>query len=129
MAQTQATDLFLGIVSRAHKDLDIGILRRDVAVVLPALPGWQFFVAKDGILTPLDLGKAPRAEVNSLWCAYLAPEIQLLYKARSIRAQDQADFDRVVPQINHDERRVARLRRLPSVAGATGFGREIRLRP
>jgi len=28
--------------------------------------------------------------------AYLAPEIQLLYKARPIRTQDQIDFDLVV---------------------------------
>jgi hypothetical protein len=36
--------------------------------------------------------------------AYLAPEIQLLYKGRATRAQDQADFDHVAPQLARDAR-------------------------
>jgi hypothetical protein len=35
---------------------------------------------------------------------YLAPEIQLLYKARIVRPQDQADFDRVAPQLDANAR-------------------------
>jgi len=31
---------------------------------------------------------------------YLAPEIQLLYKARDVRPQDQADFERVAPRLH-----------------------------
>jgi len=31
---------------------------------------------------------------------YLAPEVQLLYKAHGTRPRDQADFDRVVPQLS-----------------------------
>ena len=144
-----ALDLYLGKVTRAHKDLDIGVLRKDVAIVLAALPGWEFFEAKDGALAQLVEGHVPRSEVNSLWCkranaaqwelellldvsdgkfwvfrrdprisyllsrairrnadgiAYIAPEIQLLYKARATRAQDQADFDRVVPHLNRAAR-------------------------
>jgi len=144
-----ALDLYLGKVTRAHKDLDIGIFRKDAAIVLAAIPGWEFFEAKDGSLTPLVKGRAPRAEVNSLWCkranvaqwvfefmldemdadrwvfrrdarityplasairrnpegiAYLAPEIQLLYKARATRAQDSADFDQVVRHLARDAR-------------------------
>ena len=30
------------------------------------------------------------------------PEIQLLYKARATRPEDQADFDQVVPQLTQD---------------------------
>jgi hypothetical protein len=137
-----ALDLFLGKVTRAHKDLDIGIFRGDASAVVAALPDWEFFEAKDGVLSALAPGASPRAQVNSLWgrrknaahweielmldesapeswvfrrnaritrplsrailrnregIAYLAPEIQLLYKARATRAQDQADFDHVVP--------------------------------
>jgi Aminoglycoside-2''-adenylyltransferase len=144
-----ALDLFLGKATRAHTDLDIGILRRDAATVLPALAGWEFFEAKDGGFTQLSAGGAPRKEINSLWCkrpravqwefelmldasdgqfwvfrrdprisrplasvirrnpegiAYLAPEIQLLYKARAMRAQDQADFRHVVPHLAPDAR-------------------------
>jgi Aminoglycoside-2''-adenylyltransferase len=144
-----ALDLFLGKVTRAHKDLDIGIFRSDTADVVAALSGWEFFEAKDGVLSALAAGDAPRAEVNSLWgkrahaaqwefelmldesdaeswvfrrdaritqplssairrnpegIAYLAPEIQLLYKARATRPQDQADFDHVVPHLARDSR-------------------------
>jgi hypothetical protein len=139
-----ALDLYLGKVTRPHKDLDIGIFRKDAAIVLAALPGWEFFEARDGVLSRLAVGDAPRVEVNSLWCkranaaqwelelmldesegefwvfrrdprisyplssairrnpegiAFLAPEIQLLYKARATRAQDQADFDHAVPHL------------------------------
>jgi hypothetical protein len=31
---------------------------------------------------------------------YLAPEIQLLYKARDVRPQDQADFERIAPRLD-----------------------------
>ena len=31
---------------------------------------------------------------------YLAPEIQLLYKAKAVRPHDQDDFERVVPKLN-----------------------------
>jgi hypothetical protein len=144
-----ALDLYLGKVTRVHKDLDVGIFREDAAIVLAALPGWEFFEAKDGAFTQLVEGHVPRAEVNSLWCkrvnaaqwelelmldesdgefwtfrrdpritrplssairrnpegiAYLAPEIQLLYKARATRTQDQADFDHVVPHLDRDAR-------------------------
>jgi Aminoglycoside-2''-adenylyltransferase len=144
-----ALDLYLGNVTRAHKDLDIGVFRQDVAVVVAALSGWEFFEAKDGVLSRLALGAAPRAEVNSLWCkqangaqwelelmldqsdgefwvfrrdarircpvssairrnpegiAYLAPEIQLLYKSRATRARDHADFHHVVPHLDHAAR-------------------------
>jgi Aminoglycoside-2''-adenylyltransferase len=136
-----ALDLFLGEVTRAHKDLDVGIFRSDAATVVAALSGWVFFEANNGVLTPLAAGAMPRAEVNSLWgrradsilwevefmldrsdgsswifrrdsrisrplstairrnpegISYLAPEIQLLYKARATRARDRVDFDHAV---------------------------------
>jgi hypothetical protein len=144
-----ALDLFLGKVTRAHHDLDVGIFRSDTAGVVNSLSGWEFFEAKDGMLTALASDAAPRTEVNSLWgkrangahwelelmldesdiefwlfrrdvritrplsrairrnpegIAYLAPEIQLLYKARATRAKDQADFDQVVPHLARESR-------------------------
>lgn len=144
-----ALDLYLEQKTRTHKDLDIGIFRRDAVTVTPALSGWDVFQAKDGVLCPLAVGEEPRADVNSLWCkrtdvaqwelelmldesdgeswifrrnpritrtlskairrnsagiAYLAPEIQLLYKARAPRAQDQADFDHVAPHLDREAR-------------------------
>ena len=35
---------------------------------------------------------------------YLAPEIQLLYKAKALRSHDQADFERVVTKLNTEAR-------------------------
>ena len=63
-----ALDLFVGTQTRAHKDLDVGVLRRDALEVLSALTDWQVFEAKDRVLTKLQSGHEPRAEVNSLWC-------------------------------------------------------------
>jgi hypothetical protein len=144
-----ALDLFLGKVTRAHGDLDVGIFRSDAADVVASLSGWEFFEAKDGMLSALALDAAPRAGVNSLWgkrantpqwelelmldesdieswvfrrdvritrplsrairrnpegIAYLAPEIQLLYKARATRPRDQADFEQVVPHLACESR-------------------------
>jgi hypothetical protein len=144
-----ALDLFVGDQSRPHKDLDIGVLRRDARMVLSALSTWEIFEAKDGLLTRMREGCAPRANVNSLWCRpaddtdwtfelmldesehdrwvfrreptiwrplslavrrdsggipFLAPEIQLLYKSRPVRAEDQADFDHVAPRLDDDAR-------------------------
>jgi hypothetical protein len=140
-----AIDLFLGTQTRPHKDVDVGVRRADVPRILAALPGWDFFEAKDGTLSRLAFGAAPRAGVNSLWgrragephweielmldeanerdwifrrqpsirrplaaslratpdgTRYLVPEIQLLYKARDPRPEDQSDFDYVAPRLD-----------------------------
>jgi aminoglycoside-2''-adenylyltransferase len=144
-----ALDLFLGTQSRPHGDLDVGVSRRDALALIATLSSWEFFEAKDGVLTRLPAGSAPRENVNSLWsrpwgtaawqlevmldaCAgdrwiyrrhsdvtmplsmairrstddlpYLAPEIQLLYKARNARPRDHADFVRVLPALSADAR-------------------------
>lgn len=61
-----ALDLFIGKQSRPHKDLDVGILRRDARTVLAALDGWEFFEATGGELFGPLSGHA-REHVNSLW--------------------------------------------------------------
>jgi hypothetical protein len=139
-----ALDLFLGTTSRAHKDLDVGIFRRDASSVMSSLKGWEIFEAKDRALSRVVAGAVPRVDVNSLWCRradstewcfellldertddrwsfrrlpeitrpvaailrhsadglpYLSPEIQLLYKAKALRPEDQHDFDRVLPRL------------------------------
>ncbi|MBC7278157.1 hypothetical protein [Nocardioides sp.] len=46
---------------------------------------------------------------DALWerdgVRYLAPEIQLLYKAKGLRPKDQADFDATAPLLNDRDRR------------------------
>jgi hypothetical protein len=140
-----ALDLFLDETVRSHGDLDVGVFRDDAAAVAASLRDWEIFEAKDGELVRLDVGAAPRADVNSLWCRpvqsdewllelllddrsgqnwvfrrrpeiarpiasihrrgsdglpYLAPEIQLLYKAKALRPRDQDDFERVLPYLD-----------------------------
>ncbi len=140
-----AIDLFVGAQTRAHKDLDVGVRRADTPHIIAALPRWEFFEAKNGVIGRLPSGAEPRAEVNSLWCRrvgephwelellldesdgmdwvfrrepsirrplaaalratpdgtpYLAPEIQLLYKARDLRPEDRADFERAAPWLD-----------------------------
>ena len=144
-----AIDLFLDRQTRLHRDLDIGVFRRDIDAVLASIPGYEVFEAKDGKLSYL-CRRTPRSEVNSLWCRapgaqtwqfeimldefrgrswvyrrdpsirrdpasmirthdtgipYLAPEVQLLYKARAMRARDMQDFDAVVPELSPAARR------------------------
>ena len=68
IAGGRAIDLFLEQATRAHTDLDVGVLRHDVPALQDALPEWQFFEAKDGQLFELKRGAVPRANVHSLWC-------------------------------------------------------------
>jgi hypothetical protein len=63
-----AIDLHAGAQSRAHGDLDVGILRRDAREVLAAFSSWEVFEANAGRLTRLHAGALPRSSVNSLWC-------------------------------------------------------------
>jgi hypothetical protein len=50
----------------------------------------------------------PLAEVGGITAEgipYLAPEIQLLYKAKGLRPKDEADFTRTLPALNQERRR------------------------
>lgn len=139
-----ALDLFRGTESRPHKDLDIGILRRDAPAVIAGLSGFEFFEATAGKLYRLE-SDVPRANVHSLWgrpfgsdqwvlellldesergewvfrrdsrirypldllvqydsshIPYVAPEIQLLYKASHTRPEDEADFEGTAPHLS-----------------------------
>lgn len=61
-----ALDLFIGRQGRPHKDLDIGILRRDLRPALACLSGWELFEAKGGeLFGPVEVDA--REDVNSLW--------------------------------------------------------------
>jgi hypothetical protein len=138
-----AIDLFLDRETRPHKDLDVGVLRRDVGEVLRSIPDGEAFEAKGGALSRLSQER-PRSEVNCLWCRdvgtqrwkfelmldesegdlwayrrdprvrrkleslvyhnskgipFLAPEVQLLYKAKHARPEDERDFAAVVPHL------------------------------
>jgi hypothetical protein len=62
-----ALEMFRGTVSRAHIDLDVGVLRRDISRLLDRLSGWEIFEAKAGHLRRLAARALPRTDVHSLW--------------------------------------------------------------
>jgi len=62
-----ALDRFLGVQTRAHGDLDLGCLRRDLAPIRSALPGWECFETSGGRLRPLAEEEAPANDIHSRW--------------------------------------------------------------
>jgi hypothetical protein len=63
-----AIDLALERVTRAHEDVDVGILRRDVPALRASLSDWQFFAARGGQLTELGHDESPSIDAHSVWC-------------------------------------------------------------
>jgi hypothetical protein len=61
-----AIDLFLGRETRAHGDLDVAMLRRDVRALTKLARDWDVHIAHDGTLTPWD-GTALAPEVHQFW--------------------------------------------------------------
>jgi hypothetical protein len=59
-------DLFLGVESRPHEDLDVAVLRRDQARLFDALPDWELCAAHDGRLEPWDGAPLPD-DRHGLW--------------------------------------------------------------
>ncbi|HTO28128.1 MAG TPA: hypothetical protein VL017_06015 [Devosia sp.] len=61
-----ALDLWAGIVSRPHSDIEISCLRADLAAVTKALPGFEIVVAQNKHLSPWRPDAPPRPPF-SLW--------------------------------------------------------------
>lgn len=161
-------DLSCSGTSRPHDDIDVLVLRRDLALLHDALPGWELHAA-DGSLTPWLVGTPLPDAVHDIWCRMaketiekdkagrasvinqtgdeppwrfqlmvldtdgddwlfrrddrirgslrdlphqcdglpvLAPEIQLLYKARlPNRPKDEADLTMAAPHLTDPQRR------------------------
>ncbi|HEY2464895.1 MAG TPA: hypothetical protein VGI32_12635 [Steroidobacteraceae bacterium] len=53
---------------------------------------------KIGRALPIAIRRSPEG------VPYLAPEIQLLYKSKTVRPQDRIDFDRVIDRLDQDAR-------------------------
>ena len=150
-----ALDLFLGVQTRAHEDIDVLFLRRDQRAIRAQLQGWDVQEAHPELLPGLwpflewKQDALLPASVHDIWCRpherdpwaiqlmvsdaerdqwifrrtaqirgplsslgrrnrdgipYLAPEIQLLYKARGLRPKDEADFARTLPALDGKSR-------------------------
>ena len=65
-----ALDLFLGRVTRTHKDVDVAVARDDQFVVRDYLrrPGWALEKAMDGELTPWADGERLDLPAHAVWC-------------------------------------------------------------
>lgn len=65
-----ALDLFLGRVTRAHKDVDIAVARDDQFVVRDYLRrrGWALEKAVDGELSPWADGERLELPAHAVWC-------------------------------------------------------------
>ena len=65
-----AIDLFLGRVTRAHKDVDVAVARRDQSEVQDYLRrrGWGLETAVGGVLTPWGAGERLELPVHAVWC-------------------------------------------------------------
>ena len=150
-------DLLLGRETRAHGDVDIGILRGDQPALFDALAGFEVHLARDGRLRELTPAERKTGMLgpdhHCLWCRprgasdwalevllndggrgpdgqewifrrepavrrplreiversptglpYLAPEVQLLFKAKQPREKDEQDFALALPALS-DARR------------------------
>jgi hypothetical protein len=62
-----AMDLFLGRVTRAHKDVDIAIFREHQLDLQQYLPGWHIYVADSGRLELWRHGEYLRLPRHTLW--------------------------------------------------------------
>ena len=145
-----ALDLFAGHQTRQHHDVDVGLLRRDQAVLHEVLPTWDLHCADPpGTLRPWPVGEWLDLRVHDIWARptptspwqlqfmfneadgddwvfrrdpsirrplvevirhtsdgvpYLAPEVQLLFKAARKRERDVADWDVMVPLLDDSAR-------------------------
>lgn len=66
-----ALDLFLGRVTRAHKDVDVAVARDDQFVVREYLRrrGWALEKAVGGVLTPWADGERLELPAHAVWCS------------------------------------------------------------
>lgn len=62
-----ALDLWQGVVSREHSDIEIACFRTDLARLLPALGAFEIAVARNKVLTPYRIGEALPDDSFSLW--------------------------------------------------------------
>lgn len=63
-----ALDVWHGVETRVHEDLEFTILRSDLPLFREALGGLAIFTAHDGAVAPLPTGLDPPTDVSQLWC-------------------------------------------------------------
>lgn len=68
----RALDLWHGVETRTHDDLEFTILRADFDVFRAALPGMRFHAVGDGKVEVLGEGETPPVEIAQVWCEDIA---------------------------------------------------------
>jgi hypothetical protein len=63
-----ALDLFCGMRTRSHADVDVGCFREDLSEIRAALGDWVVCAAHQGRLRALAPTVVPGDEVHSVWC-------------------------------------------------------------
>jgi hypothetical protein len=65
-----AIDLYLGRVTRPHKDIDLAILRRDQLIAQRYMieRGWSLQIAHNGELSEWEAGKYLELPLHTIWC-------------------------------------------------------------
>ncbi|MCJ8053468.1 amino acid transporter [Shinella curvata] len=67
-----ALDLWHGVETRPHEDLECTILRDDLCLFCAALPEMRFHAVGDGRVEPLGAGEVPAAGIAQVWCEDVA---------------------------------------------------------
>lgn len=67
-----ALDLWHGVETRPHEDLEFTILRDDLGLFCAALPEMRFHAVGDGRVEPLGVDEAPAAGIAQVWCEDVA---------------------------------------------------------
>jgi hypothetical protein len=62
-----AIDLFLGKVTRSHKDIDVAIFREHQLALQRYLPGWRMYIAEAGKLELWEPGQIIQLPKHTLW--------------------------------------------------------------
>ncbi|HEX5293738.1 MAG TPA: amino acid transporter [Streptosporangiaceae bacterium] len=105
IAGGHAIELAVGRPFRAHADIDVLVLRKDHLHLQAALRGWEWWadwVSRRDPRIRRPLARIGHAGPDGI--PYLAPEIQLFYKARKVRPKDEADFTAALPVLTAAQR-------------------------
>ncbi|GLK82599.1 nucleotidyltransferase domain-containing protein [Ancylobacter defluvii] len=63
-----ALDLWHGLETRAHEDIEFTVLAEDLPLFRQALGAMEFYTAHDGALAPLPRHAVPPAHIAQIWC-------------------------------------------------------------
>src|SRR5262245_48195731 len=105
-----AIDLWLWRMTREHSDLEISIWREDQLALREHWAGWEWFTPREKEWVAR---RDPRVRVaaaglivrSERWgVPVIAPEVQLLYKAKYVREKDRADYANAMERMSEGQK-------------------------